>query len=121
VISKNHRFHGSKSLRRVYQNGQTVRGPLFSIRYSLNERRQTHRVAVVVSRKVHKSAVGRNRMRRRLYGAVRQAEKDIIRPYDIVITVFSENLLDSSPAELGKQLHSQLQLAGILARRVNRD
>ena len=57
MIHHTHRFHGRSSLRFVYQQGQVVRGQLVSLRYVRNGRQQLYRVAVVVSRKVSKSAV----------------------------------------------------------------
>jgi ribonuclease P protein component len=71
MISRSHRFHGYNSLRHVYRHGRMARGSQFAVKAALNPRRQTYRVAVVVSRKVNKSAVARNRMRRRLYELVR--------------------------------------------------
>lgn len=91
-----------------------VRGPLFAIKYVLNPRRKAYRLAVVVSRKVHKSAVARNRIRRRLYEIVRQLEEDIVQPYDIVITVFHGTVLEEPHSSLAKQLQKQLKQAGIL-------
>ena len=52
MISQAHRFHGRNSLRFVYQRGQQVRGGALSLRYASNPRRQSYRMAVVVSRKV---------------------------------------------------------------------
>jgi len=118
VISRAHRFHGDGSLRRVYSSGKTIHGPLFSIKTIANENRDTYRVAVVVSRKVHKSAVGRNRMRRRIYATVRLLAGDILKPCDIVITVFKDKLLQIPPGELEKQVREQLTAAGILTKRV---
>ncbi len=116
MISRKHRFHGYNSLRHVYQHGETARGPIFAVKALLNERRSSHRVAVVVSRKIHKSAVARNRMRRRLYETVRQLEPDIGRPFDIIITVFQDNLLEASPRQLRSQLQKQLKQLGVTAR-----
>jgi ribonuclease P protein component len=116
MISRNHRFHGPASLRYVYRHGQTVRGPLFTIKSVLNPRRKTYRLAVVISRKVTKSAVDRNRMRRRLYAALRALEADINQPYDIVLTVFHESLIDEPPKSLKQQLIKQLKTAGVLGR-----
>ena len=116
MLNKTHRFHGSRALRRVYAQGQTVRGPLFSIGYAPSSR-GAYRVAVVVSRKVCKSAGGRNRIRRRVYGAVRQLATDINKPADIVITIFSESLLDVPSDELTRQLKHQLKAAGVLSER----
>src|SRR5438477_12469334 len=114
MISRRHRFHGYASLRYVYRHGQTVRGPLLAVKAVLNERRKNYRVAVVVSRKVHKSAVARNRIRRRLYEAVRLLEAGITAPYDIVITVFSEAVLEEPVDQLYAQVKKQLVDAGVL-------
>lgn len=114
MISRAHRFHGRNSLRYVYQNGKTVRGPLFALKFVSNPRRKSYRLAVVVSRKVNKSAVARNRMRRRLYGLVQGIEDQIQGPYDIVVTVFSSTVMDESYESLARQLNGQLEAAGII-------
>jgi ribonuclease P protein component len=113
MISQVHRFHGHGSLRYVYQNGKVVRGPLCSLKYIRNEKRKNWRLAVVVSKKVHKSAVKRNRIRRRLYEAMRLEAKDID-AYDIVITVFNEQLAEIPATEITKLIKSQLRQAGII-------
>lgn len=114
MLSRSHRFHGLGSLRGVYRHGQTARGPLFAVRYRLNSRRSAYRAAVVVSRKVHKSAVARNRMRRRIYALVSEMEELINEPYDIVITVYHADVLETPPARLRGQLKKQFKEAGIL-------
>ncbi len=120
MISAKHRFHGYGSLRFVYRSGRTVRGPLFSVKSVLNPKRKSWRAAVVVSRKVHKSAVARNRMRRRIYEAIRQIENDIVEPHDIVISIFHDAVLEATPAQLNSQVKKQLRQAGVLAKRVIR-
>jgi ribonuclease P protein component len=112
MISRLNRFHGHGSLRYVYQNGQTVRGPLCALKSVRNERRQRWRLAVVVSKKVHKSAVRRNRIRRRLYEAFRLEAADIP-AYDMVLTVFHEQLGEIPAEELTKLVRAQLRQAGI--------
>lgn len=102
MIGRAHRFHGYGSLRYVYEHGRTVRGPLVSLRYSTNDRRQDYRLAVVVSKKVNKSAVARNRIRRRLYEIVRQNPP--IGGLDLVLTVFSDKVAELSSPELTKQV-----------------
>jgi ribonuclease P protein component len=114
MISRSHRFHGYNSLNFVYRNGQTVRGPLFAIKFVANPKRKSYRAAVVVSRKVHKSAVARNRMRRRLYSALQEFEPRILQPYDIVITVFQDALLEEPHKSLMHQLKKQLEAGQIL-------
>lgn len=115
MINRGHRFHGYGSLKYVYAHGQTIRGPLFSVKSVVNQRRKAYRLAVVVSRKVNKSAVVRNRIRRRIYETVRLCEPDIIKPFDIVITVFHDTVIDLGSSDLQKQVRRQLADSGILA------
>lgn len=114
MIAKHHRFHGYNSLRHVYRHGTIVRGPLTAIKYKRNDRRSTYRLAIVVSKKVSKSAVVRNRIRRRMYEAVRLHEGRIKDPYDIVITVFHENVATMPSEELKTMVRTQLSQAGII-------
>lgn len=116
MISRAHRFHGYGSLKFVYQNGKTIRGPIIALKYSANPRRSTYRMAVVVSKKVNKSAVVRNRIRRRIYEAVRRYEANITDPFDIVCTVFHEQILELSPDQLDTMVHAQLVQAGIITK-----
>lgn len=114
MISSRHRFHGLNSLRTVHKYGQTVRRQQFSLKYNLNPKRQTFRCAVVVSKKVEKSAVRRNRIRRRVFEAIRLVSPGIIQPYDLVISVFSASVTDMLAQELEQQLTSMLTEAGVL-------
>ncbi len=114
MISSLHRFRGYGSLRHVYTRGETVRGPLFAVKVLANPRRDAFRVAIVVSRKVHKSAVIRNRIRRRLYEDLRQLAPNFKAPHDIVVTVFHETVATTPAKELSRQLRSQLKKAGVL-------
>lgn len=114
MLAKENRFHGYNSLRFVYNRGQTVRGTLSSLKYALNERRETYRCAVVVSKKVNKSAVARNRIRRRVYEVVRGLAPRIKGPYDIVITIFSEQFVTMPAAELERTIKAQLKQAHII-------
>jgi ribonuclease P protein component len=119
MINRRHRFHGYGSLRHVYNHGQLIRGPQFSVRVLANPKRDSYRLAVVVSRKVSKSAVTRNRLRRRLYEAVRQMETEV-GPVDIVINLFNDHLLAETLPNLSRQLKSQLKKAGAIPRQAPR-
>ncbi len=113
MITKSNRFHGYGSLRFVYKNGKTVRGPIIAVRFLYNARRQHYRAAVVVSKKVDKSAVGRNRIRRRIYEVIRNLA--IQDPYDIVVTVFHDQVAQITHEELQIMLTAQFKQAGIIA------
>jgi ribonuclease P protein component len=112
MIARTHRFHGRGSLQFVYQKGRTVRGAYGSLKFVRNNRRNAYRMAVVVSKKVHKSAVVRNRIRRRVYEVVRTSVV-ADQPYDVVFTAFSEKLADISAEELQKAVTAMLRSAEI--------
>ena len=109
MIAVLHRFHGYGSLRGVYQRGQTVRGPMLGLKFSHRDPKRPYRAAVVVSRKVSKSAVVRNRIRRRLYEIIRrQAQATAVPPgTDLVFTVFDE-MVGELPAPKLEKIISDL-------------
>ena len=113
VISKEHRFHGYNKLQIVYRKGQTTRSSLMSLKYYENPKRSSYRLAVVVSRKVHKSAVVRNRIRRRIFELFRKNEH-LFGPFDMIVTVFSEQVAVLPHKELEKMIEKQLVAAKIL-------
>ena len=113
MIHKTPRFQGRNSLRFVYQKGETVRGAAMNLRYILNNRNTSYRAAVVVSKKVHKSAVVRNRIRRRIYEFVRLSMTKVDKPYDIVFLTYSDQLADMPAEQLRENVNSLLAKAGI--------
>jgi ribonuclease P protein component len=104
MLSFLHRFHGHGSLRYVYKNGQAIRSHLITIKYVANQHRDHSRFAVVVSKKVHKSAVGRNRMRRRIFEIIRQELPQFKASHDVAVMVFSSEVLSLSHEELHETL-----------------
>lgn len=116
MITAQHRFHGRSSLRYVYQKGKTVRSGELSLRYIHNTRMSGYRVAVVVSRKVSKSAVVRNRIRRRIYEIVRTHSDRIALPYDLVFSVYGESPAGMPHARLEETVAGCLERAGVLVR-----
>lgn len=109
MISKINRFHGRKALDFVYRKGRTARTEFISLRYAPS-RRENYRLAVVVSRKVSKSAVVRNRIRRRIYETVRLQLKAPLKQ-DLVINVYDERVAAMAPKELEKTIGDLLQKA----------
>lgn len=112
MIHSTHRFHGRSSLRFVYQKGHVVRGELMTLRCAPNARRTTWRAAVVVSRKVSKSAVVRNRIRRRVFETVRRHAGYITGSFDLVFSVYSEQLAYAEQAALEQLVVDQLRKGG---------
>lgn len=98
----------------MYKHGQIVRGPLSVLKYVRNERGKTWRAAVVVSRKVHKSAVVRNRIRRRIYELIRLNLAAFEVPVDLVFIAHSETLATMPAPELARVVGVQLQKAKLI-------
>jgi len=109
MLGQRHRFHGYGSLKAVYQRGQNARGPLVSLRYAQRGANRPYRVAVVVSKKVSKSAVVRNRIRRRIYEIIRQADPQPAAGSDLVFTVFGEAVATMESKQLAKTINGLLQ------------
>ena len=112
MLGRAHRFHGYNALNGVYRRGQTARTPMMSLRFADRSPDKPYRVAVVVSRKVNKSAVARNRIRRRIYAAVREAGASISPGTDLVFTVFNDQVAELPPPELKETVAKLLGKAG---------
>lgn len=112
MISQRYRFHGHNSLRHVMSNNQITHSKFFAVRWMTNEHHHYPRVSVVVSKKVFKSAVKRNRIRRRIYEIVRHLLPDSP-PVDVVISVYSAEALTATHDELAIQLLPLLHQAGL--------
>ncbi len=111
MIGRTHRFHGYGSLRGVYQRGKTARSPLINLRYTTRDPKKPYRIAVVVSRKVNKSAVVRNRIRRRIYEVVRTNGQNIQPGTDLVFTVFDDKVAGLETPKLHKTITDLLEKA----------
>jgi ribonuclease P protein component len=107
VIARKNRFQGHNSVSRV--RGKAVHLPGFKVFYVRNNRRQDYRMAVVVSKKTAKSAVVRNRIRRRLYEAVRTQQALNGQPYDVVFVVQNPALATMPHQELVMQVEKATQ------------
>ncbi len=113
MINRTHRFHGRASIQRLYKSGKLVRSASFSLRYAPNPKREDYRLAVVVSKKVSKSAVVRNRIRRRVYEHVRILFGSNAIPYDLLVAVFDERVAALPPTDLAHELNKLIKKANI--------
>ena len=103
MLSKKYRFHSRGGVKYTYKHGKTVRRPGASLVFCDNTRGFT-RVAVVVSKKVEKTAVGRNRIRRRVYEALRVNFDLVPKERDYIFVIYSPEVLTMSFRELEKLL-----------------
>ncbi len=114
MLSAINRFHGHGSLKYLYKNGSSVRSHWLTLKYSPNPRRKHSRISVVISKKVHKSAVGRNRARRRVYEIIRNELPGFSGTYDIAVIIISGELLAASHSDLSETIKASLSQTPIL-------
>lgn len=84
----------------------------FSLRYDTNQLNHP-RLAVVVSTKVSKSAVVRNRLRRRFYAQLREIIPELTPDHDVVVLV-RHQAIDQSSQDIGLDLRKALTHANLL-------
>lgn len=103
MINRKHRFHGYHSLDSVYRRGKQIRSTYCSLKFLKRDTGEDYRLAVVVSKKVSKSAVVRSRIRRRIYEVMRTnipAHTNL----DMVLTVYDSAIMKLSTEQLNAVL-----------------
>lgn len=113
MLSKRYRFHSRGGVRYTYQHGKTIRDSKISLVFASNARNH-QRFGVVVSKKVLKSAVGRNRIRRRVYEAIRAEHPKIQQPVDCIFIVYTKEIAVIDFKELRSLIHNLLIEAKII-------
>lgn len=113
MIQQKYRFHGYGSLNYLYRNGEVVYLKPFVFKYVKNKFRKNPRIAVVISKKVLKSAVKRNRVRRQLYEHVRPLIANMNGNYDMAFIVTKPHILTVSSKELTALIKQAMVEAGI--------
>jgi ribonuclease P protein component len=99
VLAQKNRIHGRRTFVVTLKKGRVVRGQYFNINYSDNNAGRL-KAAVVVSKKISKSAVVRNRLRRRLYEILRKNFLTKLGNKNLIIIVFNPDIVNLKSAEL---------------------
>ncbi|MBR2862609.1 MAG: ribonuclease P protein component [Bacteroidaceae bacterium] len=118
MLNKQYRFHSRGGVRYVYQHGKTLRTPKMSLVFCDNIKKRT-RFAVVVSKKIDKSAVGRNRIRRRIYEILRLNIDKIPKERDYLFVVFSKDLLWMDYKEIEKLIGELVEDSKVCYNKLN--
>lgn len=107
MISAKNRFRGSRLIDFVYKKGLPARAGFLGAK-ATKPKADGYKIAVVVSKKISKSAVVRNRIRRRVFEQMRLLVKNRggSLNLDIVITVFDEKVATMSAQELSLDLQN---------------
>lgn len=96
MLSKKNRIGDRRLIEKLFTEGQTYKDPFFIFKYQKSDHNHP-RFAVSVSKKIFKSAVKRNHLRRQVYGAIRPYLSDVdqgLMAFVIIRSSFSQNMLD---------------------------
>lgn len=111
MLASKNRFHRRNHVNRVYKSGRSLRGGDISLRYRVESTADHKKIAVVVSKKVAKSAVIRNRIRRRVFEAVRRNLDAAPAGFEGIFSVFSDRVATMPAAELDAEIANFLRKA----------
>lgn len=106
------KLRSRKDFKLVFQNGRRVYGRYFNL-YFMPNKTGVSRWAVVVSTKVSKRAVRRNRLRRRLASLVKASQGSLQPGYDLVIVVKTD-FFKQSTNEINQEYGRMISGASLL-------
>ncbi len=111
MLARDLRLRQSRDIARAMKRGRTGYAAQLHLKANFSGLPQT-RVAIVVSKKVAKKAVVRNRIRRRLSGILAEQWQTVLPGYDIVILVH-EDISELAADKLTAQLAGALNKGGV--------
>lgn len=106
--SKN-RFHRRNHVAAVVKKGVPVRGRRMSFKFVRVNEDSEPQLAVVVSKKVSKKAVTRNRIRRRIFAAAREQGILNIKGLRLVVFAYSEDLATCDYSDIVDEFRHLIQ------------
>lgn len=116
MLKKQRRIPTSLAKRILTGKSSGYHSRLFSLRRVFDPKEFTEsRGGVVVSKKVAKTAVLRNSLRRRVYAALKKTESDFLPGFAFFIFP-KESVAEASPDQISKELATLLSSAGILVK-----
>ncbi len=92
--AKQFRLVKEKDFKKIFKLGKSSYAKIFSVKFLANDLKN-NRYGIVISSKVSKKAVERNRLKRQIREIIHEFDKNLASGFDIVIVVF--------PAALNKE------------------
>ncbi|MCS7293122.1 MAG: ribonuclease P protein component [Gloeomargarita sp. SKYBB_i_bin120] len=108
-----HRLRGYRTFEALYADSQQLRGERFRLRYRRVDEQTPAQFAVVVSNKLVKKAVRRNRLKRQIRAALRQLLPRCTRGWQVIVSA-QPAALTGQYADFLRELEQLLQQAGVL-------
>lgn len=113
MLAKKFKITGSKDFARVQSEGKIYQSSSFGIAYFERKDEEPSRFGFIVSTKISKDAVDRNRAKRAMSEAVRINSVDLCNGYDVVFLA-KPSILRLSTADIMKEVRLSLKEASIL-------
>ncbi|APB33412.1 ribonuclease P [Gloeomargarita lithophora Alchichica-D10] len=112
-LARCQRLRGHRVFAALYQNHRHQRGQFFRLRYRPHPEGTGVQAAVVVSTKVSKKAVQRNRLKRQMRSVLRQLLPECTPGWQMVITA-QPQALTGQYGDFLRELEQLLQRAGMI-------
>ncbi len=109
MIKQQNRFKGQAGIIQANRYGQSVRSSDITIRYLDKHNQTPSKFAVVVSKKVARLAVTRNRIRRKVFNVLEGLMPRIPNGYLFVISVYDEGIKSAKQKDLEEKIKELLK------------
>ena len=114
MLPRRYRLTRDNDFDRVHRNGRVSRGRLLFLK-ALPTANTDSRFVFLVGKKIHKSAVQLNRIRRRLRASAAALLPRISPGYDVVVLV-QPRILTATQQEIQEELQQVLERAGLIVK-----
>ncbi|MEJ2441342.1 MAG: ribonuclease P protein component [Patescibacteria group bacterium] len=113
MLAKRHRLTKKNLLEKVKTEGDLYQADSFGMVVLKQEKTGPSRFAFIVSTKISKKAVDRNKITRRLREAVKERLANILNGYDVVFLA-KRKIMDKNNSEIVKEMNRILREAGLI-------
>lgn len=113
MLAKKFKLTGSKDYAKVQKGGKVFQSGSFGIAYLDRGDKEASRFGFIVSTKIAKEAVDRNRCKRAMSEAVRINSVNLLPGFDIVFLA-KTNIAKVSTADIMKEVRISLKEAGLM-------
>lgn len=113
MLAKKFKLTGAKDYTRVQDNGKVFQSDNFGIAYIKREDKDPSRFGFIVSTKIAKEAVDRNRCKRAMSEAVRIDSVNLAEGYDVVFLA-KTSIARVSTTDIMKEVRLSLTKAGLM-------
>ncbi len=115
MLPKKHRLPLRTELNQVKKKGTLIQGKLFSLLVRRQSKKnQSSRLGFIISTKIHKKAVKRNRAKRLLSEAVISLFPEMKEGFDIVFLA-KKRIIEANPEEIKKEVRELFKKAEMVS------